>query len=966
MPAYRLPSISTRTAYTPSGGSSLRGSGEVRLIVGTPIVRPRPAPRSTTARRLYGRPRPRSADARSPCATAVRISDDEIGCPSSRTASTTSTAKPSSFARRRTRSRSPVRPRPNPWSYPSTSSCIRYCARSTSRTNCSGASRARAGVNGTSSTRSSPSAVTSSRFSSGSVSRRGAAAGFTTSSGCGSNVTTRLASPRAPARRTISASTAWCPRCTPSNVPTVATVPVMRSPPRPAASASLPRARPPRRDGRPRTAPRFPLPPSPRRPAARTSRRLAPFRPGPGAAAPPPASRDRAGRPRSAAPASLRPRGGTGPRGSAPASRGAHRTPTLPPRPARDRGGTSRRSRWRETRHRAAQSAPARAPRLGPGALPTPRARPGGPAGRRARPPPSPPNRRAAAARRRREIVRARPRRARDRAIARRPTRRPSGRWRRRSRSCAPAGSRPRTTSSSRPRTARGGSRALRRSPAARPQTDRAYPGARPAGDRARGAPDRPRRATWVRPATRSGRRRGREEGTDRRVMSQKARARVHDAGAVRPVHQAVGLPEHALGVAPLVRHHTDRQLGALPQVVVGRFRGRDVEAVVEPVLEALQDVTLLLQRAAPLEMQLPGHHPDHHGSRPLAAIPPVERAGDLLDAIRFDQVADLDVVEVLDADAALEALPHLAHVVLEALEGGDRALVHLHAVADHPHPRRPGDDPGAHEAPRDGTDLGDLKRLSHLGLPQHDFLLLGREQSLHCSLHLFHRLVDDAVGADLHALALGRGACVGIGSHVEADDDGTRRLREQDIRVGDGADAAVHDFHLDFRGGQLGQRVRERFRGAALVRLDDDAQRRGAPGRALRHEVLERLHASAAAVLRLALQALALLGDLARRPGIRHHTEGVPRLGHALEAEDLHGRRGTGDRHRLAALVVHGAHAPGELAADEVVPHPERAVLHQDRRHRPLARAAGRLEHSAVGPAGGIRVHLEALGLHA
>src|SRR3989454_474905 len=405
--------------------------------------------------------------------------------------------------------------------------------------------------------------------------------------------------------------------------------------------------------------------------------------------------------------------------------------------------------------------------------------------------------------------------------------------------------------------------------------------------------------------ATRSGRRRGREEGTDRRVMSQKARARVHDAGAVRPVHQAVGLPEHALGVAPLVRHHTDRQLGALPQVVVGRFRGRDVEAVVEPVLEALQDVTLLLQRAAPLEVQLPGHHPHHHGSRPLAAIPPVERAGDLLDAIRFDQVADLDVVEVLDADAALEALPHLAHVVLEALEGGDRALVHLHAVADHPHPRRPGDDPGAHEAPRDGTDLGDLKRLSHLGLPQHDFLLLGREQSLHCSLHLFHRLVDDAVGADLHALALGRGACVGIGSHVEADDDGTRRLREQDIRVGDGADAAVHDFHLDFRGGQLGQRVRERFRGAALVRLDDDAQRRGAPGRALRHEVLERLHASAAAVLRLALPALALLGDLARRPGIRPRTGGVPRLGHTPQAQELHARRGNGGPHHPAARVV-------------------------------------------------------------
>src|SRR6266566_77224 len=106
MPPYRLPSISTRTAYTPSGGSSLRGSGDVRLMVGTPMVRPRPAPRSTTARKLYGRPSPRSADARSPCATAVRISDDEIGCPSSFTAA------------------SPARPLPNPWSYPRTSSCI--------------------------------------------------------------------------------------------------------------------------------------------------------------------------------------------------------------------------------------------------------------------------------------------------------------------------------------------------------------------------------------------------------------------------------------------------------------------------------------------------------------------------------------------------------------------------------------------------------------------------------------------------------------------------------------------------------------------------------------------------------------------------------------------------------------------------------------------------------------------------
>src|SRR6266705_499087 len=62
--------------------------------------------------------------------------------------------------------------------------------------------------------------------------------------------------------------------------------------------------------------------------------------------------------------------------------------------------------------------------------------------------------------------------------------------------------------------------------------------------------------------ATRSGRCLG------RRIRSEEARARVHDAGTVGGLDQAVGLPQHALGVPALVRHHAHRELGALPQVV--------------------------------------------------------------------------------------------------------------------------------------------------------------------------------------------------------------------------------------------------------------------------------------------------------------------------------------------------------------------------------------------------------------
>src|SRR3989454_667814 len=133
-----------------------------------------------------------------------------------------------------------------------------------------------------------------------------------------------------------------------------------------------------------------------------------------------------------------------------------------------------------------------------------------------------------------------------------------------------------------------------------------------------------------------------------------------------------------------------------------------------------------------------------HHAHREHGALPPVV-------------VGELGSrgVEALNADAALEALANLAHVVLEALERPDRPFVHLDAVADHPHPRRSGDHPRPDKTAGDGADLGDLERLPHLRLAQHHLFLLRGEQALHRPAHRFHRLVVDAVGADLDLLAL-------------------------------------------------------------------------------------------------------------------------------------------------------------------------------------------------------------------
>ena len=172
----------------------------------------------------YGRPSSWPAVSKSPPATARRTRVDETGRPPIWTWSTTSTEKPSSPPSRSSRATSPVLPRPKPWSYPITNSRMSKRS-SSSRTNASGVKWDSSAVKFRNTTTSSSHCARNSRRSSASVSSEGAACGLTISRGCGSNVTSRL---RRPARRALSAisSSTWrCPRCTPSKVPTVTTLP---------------------------------------------------------------------------------------------------------------------------------------------------------------------------------------------------------------------------------------------------------------------------------------------------------------------------------------------------------------------------------------------------------------------------------------------------------------------------------------------------------------------------------------------------------------------------------------------------------------------------------------------------------------------------------------------------------------------------------------------------------------------
>src|SRR5688572_8174230 len=128
-----------------------------------------------------------------------------------------------------------------------------------------------------------------------------------------------------------------------------------------------------------------------------------------------------------------------------------------------------------------------------------------------------------------------------------------------------------------------------------------------------------------------------------------------------------------------------------------------------------------------------------------------LERPLDLFDAERLDSVAHLEIVEVLHPDPALQSLAHFLHVVLEALEAGDGPGIHQGAVPHHPDLGGALNDAGAHRAAGDGADLADLEDLEHLGLAQHRLALLRLEQALQRRAHVLHRLVDDAIGADVH-----------------------------------------------------------------------------------------------------------------------------------------------------------------------------------------------------------------------
>src|SRR3972149_8226776 len=162
----------------------------------------------------------------------------------------------------------------------------------------------------------------------------------------------------------------------------------------------------------------------------------------------------------------------------------------------------------------------------------------------------------------------------------------------------------------------------------------------------------------------------------------------VHEEGLPVSFDVIHDLVEHLIHHAALVAHAGHGQRRPLPLLEVADFGDGDVEPVLHPILDAPQDLPLVLEGGGLWDPQFQptGAH-DHgpstpyraerHGSRIRGSSRTWRRlqlGGDRDQLVHLDQVPHLNVAEVQEADAAFVATLYLPDILLEAAQRGDLA----------------------------------------------------------------------------------------------------------------------------------------------------------------------------------------------------------------------------------------------------------------------------------------------------
>ena len=160
---------------------------------------------------------------------------------------------------------------------------------------------------------------------------------------------------------------------------------------------------------------------------------------------------------------------------------------------------------------------------------------------------------------------------------------------------------------------------------------------------------------------------------------------------------------------------------------------------------------------------------------------------------------------------------------------------------------------------------------------------------------------------------------------------------------------------HADFLVADLFQRLGDRLGRALHVSLDQHRQFRDVLVRlGLGHQLFQRRRRTGSRAFVLG-GFLAVIRDLARLRLGFDDVQHVPGFRRAIETQHLDRNRGTGFVDALALVVDQRPHLAPLLADDKDVAAFQRAVLHQNRRHRTTADVEFRLDHRALRRTAGV-----------
>src|SRR5262249_46463780 len=152
-----------------------------------------------------------------------------------------------------------------------------------------------------------------------------------------------------------------------------------------------------------------------------------------------------------------------------------------------------------------------------------------------------------------------------------------------------------------------------------------------------------------------------------------------------------------------------------------------------------------------------------------------------LLHLEAFQDVPNLDIVEIGDPGAALKSSTDFVGIVLEALQRAEPRGVNNRGVAHHADLRVALEHPVEHVASGNRSRTLDAKSVAHFRATEVRFLDDGFEEALHRLFNLVGNFVDDGVQADVYTFLLSEVRGFAVRTYAKGDDDGAGGRSKKD-----------------------------------------------------------------------------------------------------------------------------------------------------------------------------------------